>query len=96
MIIERLDPEVIHVNMYFFICRVINVLSIYNKNIDCVKAINLYFWNFFSDIPSDIESISISVHNYSKRFIDKEIGKPIGKLFHLNKKYSPVDTHTLL
>ncbi|XP_034325355.1 ras GTPase-activating protein 1 isoform X2 [Magallana gigas] len=32
------------------------------------------------DIPSDIESISISVHNYSKRFIDKEIGKPIAQI----------------
>lgn len=75
---------------------ILPVLSIYNWSIGCVRTLNWYFFVLFSDIPSDIESISISVHNYSKRFIDKEIGKPIGKLFHLNEKYSPVNTYTLL
>lgn len=35
-----------------------------------------------SDIPSDIDSISISVHN-SKRFIEREIGKAVGKLIQV-------------
>lgn len=82
-------------SQYISVGYVINVFFIYNKNIGCVKVINLYFWNFFSDIFFDIEFISISVYNYSKRFIDKEIGKLIGKLFYFNKKYLFVDIYIL-